>query len=301
MQNRERCASERWGSATPDRTGLVARRRREACGAWFVVAMLCARVAGAAPIVAVEDLRSLTTNVGNSLQGQFDSESGAPAVAFSAWTATADASVPGKNAYASQTSSVGADTLSGQGASSASASSPLGGASAGSSYRIRFDVATPFDFALSGLLVGSRFVTGGGGSGSASARLSGYGGRVSIGRNSTVQIGCLFAGVGMADLRIGDNVAIAYRTTIILGSHDVQSPSFAGIVAPVTIEDYVFIGANVTVLSGLTIGEGAIVAAGTVVSKDVPPYAIVGGNPMKVIGERTRELAYDTHTIWLLH
>jgi len=132
-------------------------------------------------------------------------------------------------------------------------------------------------------------------------QLYGGRGRVWIGRNSTVQIGCLFAGVGMADLRIGDNVAIAYRTTIILGSHDVKSPRFEGIVAPITIEDYVFIGANVTVLSGLTIGEGAIVAAGTVVSKDVPPYAIVGGNPMKVIGERPRDLDYDTRTVWLLH
>lgn len=132
-------------------------------------------------------------------------------------------------------------------------------------------------------------------------QLYGGRGRVFIGRNSTVQIGCLFAGVGMADLRIGDNVAIAYRTTLILGSHDVQSPGFEAVVAPITIGDYVFIGANVTVLSGLTIGEGAIVAAGTVVSKDVPPYTIVGGNPMKMIGERTRALTYDTRSVWLLH
>jgi hypothetical protein len=68
--------------------------------------------------------------------------------------------VPSKNAYASQTSSIGADTLAGQGSASGSASAPLGGASAGSSYRVRFSVDTPFDFTLTGLLTGSRFVTG---------------------------------------------------------------------------------------------------------------------------------------------
>jgi maltose O-acetyltransferase len=132
-------------------------------------------------------------------------------------------------------------------------------------------------------------------------QLYGGRGRVFIGRNSTIQIGCLFAGVGMADLRIGDNVAIAYRTVIVLGSHDVRSPGFEPVVAPVTIGDHAFVGVGAIVLSGVTIGEGAVIAAGTVVSKDVPPYAIVGGNPAERIGERRRDLAYDTHTVWLLH
>jgi len=132
-------------------------------------------------------------------------------------------------------------------------------------------------------------------------QLYGGRGRVFIGRNSTIQIGCLFAGVGMADLRIGDNVAIAYRTVIALGSHDVRSPGFEAVVAPVTIGDYVFLGSNVVVLPGVTIGEGAVVAAGSVIAKDVPPYAIVAGNPAQVVGERPRHLAYDTRTVWLLH
>ena len=55
---------------------------------------------------------------------------------------------------------------------------------------------------------------------------------------------------------------------------------------PVKIHDNVWIGANVIVLDGITIGEGAICAAGTVVSKDVPPYSIVGGVPAKVIKYR---------------
>ena len=51
----------------------------------------------------------------------------------------------------------------------------------------------------------------------------------------------------------------------------------------VTIQDGVWIGCNVIILKGVTIGKGAVVAAGAVVTKDVPPYAIVGGNPAKII------------------
>lgn len=126
-------------------------------------------------------------------------------------------------------------------------------------------------------------------------------GKVWIGRNTTIQIQCLFAGVGMADLRIGENVAIAYRTTILLGTHDLQDPGFAGVVSPVTIEDYCFIGANVVIGPGVTIGRGAVVAAGSVVTRDVAPYAIVGGNPAKPIGQRRADLAYSTETYWFLH
>jgi len=55
---------------------------------------------------------------------------------------------------------------------------------------------------------------------------------------------------------------------------------------PVVVKDFVWIGANVTISPGVTINEGCIVASGSVVSKDVPSYAIVGGNPAKIIGYR---------------
>lgn len=55
---------------------------------------------------------------------------------------------------------------------------------------------------------------------------------------------------------------------------------------PVVIQDFVWCGANVTIVPGVTIGEGAIVGAGSVVTKDVPVGAIVGGNPAKVIKYR---------------
>lgn len=56
--------------------------------------------------------------------------------------------------------------------------------------------------------------------------------------------------------------------------------------APVVIEDDVWIGANVTILKGVTIGRGSVVAAGVVVTKSCPPYSIIGGVPAKVLKMR---------------
>ncbi len=131
-----------------------------------------------------------------------------------------------------------------------------------------------------------------------------FGGRkgVKIGRNSTLQLDCLIAGTGMdSDLTIGDNVAIAYRAMIVIGSHDVNSPSFEGVLAPVTIEDRAFIGAGAIICPGVTVGEGAVVAAGSVVTKSIPPYGIVGGNPAKLLGERRRDLDYEITAFWPFH
>ena len=58
---------------------------------------------------------------------------------------------------------------------------------------------------------------------------------------------------------------------------------------PILVKDDVWIGENVLILSGVTIGKGAVIAAGSVVVKDIPPYAIVGGNPAKIIKFRFSE------------
>lgn len=126
-------------------------------------------------------------------------------------------------------------------------------------------------------------------------------GRVVIGDRSTVQIGCLFVGVGISDLVIGNNVAIAYRTTILLGGHDVHSPGFEMVVSPVVLEDDVFVGANAVIMGGVTLGRGAVVGAGAVVGKSVPPYTIVAGNPAKPVGERRRDLNYSAEHRWPFH
>lgn len=126
-------------------------------------------------------------------------------------------------------------------------------------------------------------------------------GRVRIGNHSTFQIDCLIAGTGLMDLVIGDNVAIAYRVTIILGGHDPASPTFGYFLAPITIQDRVFIGANATILAGVTLGEGTIVGAGAVVTKSTPPYSIVAGNPARIIGERPRNMSYTVKHFWRFH
>jgi maltose O-acetyltransferase len=92
---------------------------------------------------------------------------------------------------------------------------------------------------------------------------------------------------GRASLQIGSHVDIASEVMIYNGEHDIQASDFHGIEAPVTVGDYVFIGPRAIILPGITIGRGAVVAAGAVVTKDVAPFSVVGGVPAKMIGERT--------------
>lgn len=94
---------------------------------------------------------------------------------------------------------------------------------------------------------------------------------------------------GRAKLKIGDHVDIASEVMIYNSEHDLTAEDFAGTLAPVEIGDYVFIGPRAIILPGVKIGKGAVVAAGAVVTKDVPDFAVVGGVPAKVIGERVNK------------
>ena len=111
-----------------------------------------------------------------------------------------------------------------------------------------------------------------------------------IGNNVVINKRCLL------DMRggghIGNNVDIAQDVHIWTAEHNVRSPNHEMISAPVTICDNVWIASRVTVLPGVTIGEGAVVACGSVVTKNVDPYAIVAGVPAKKIGQRPKELKY---------
>ncbi|MBI5358640.1 acyltransferase [Candidatus Amesbacteria bacterium] len=91
---------------------------------------------------------------------------------------------------------------------------------------------------------------------------------------------------GRKEIKIGNHVDIASEVMIYNSEHDLESEDFTAREEPVEIGDYVFIGPRVIIMPGVKIGKGAVVAGGAVVTKSVPDYAIVGGVPAKVIGER---------------
>ncbi len=83
---------------------------------------------------------------------------------------------------------------------------------------------------------------------------------------------------------------------IFTGSHDANDPYFSGVFKPVEICDYSWIGAGAIILQGVKIGRGAVVAAGSVVTKDVESGAIVAGIPARKIGRRTGDMRYYCDT-----
>ena len=82
---------------------------------------------------------------------------------------------------------------------------------------------------------------------------------------------------------IGDYVTIASYTKIVTGSHELNDCNFKAKFYPVVIKDYAWIGTGCIILQGVTIGKGAVVAAGSVVTKDVDDYTVVGGVPARFI------------------
>jgi putative colanic acid biosynthesis acetyltransferase WcaF len=107
---------------------------------------------------------------------------------------------------------------------------------------------------------------------------------------------CTLGNDGFFDARdgitIGENVNVAAEVRIYTREHDIDDPLFAETGGPVVIEDYAYIGTRVTILPGVRIGRGAVVATGAVVTRDVPPFMLVGGVPAKPIRERARDLRY---------
>jgi maltose O-acetyltransferase len=114
--------------------------------------------------------------------------------------------------------------------------------------------------------------------------------KIMIGDDFYANVGCHFLG----NISFGDHVMIGPKTVIWGRDHkfkklDVPMKHQGHEYASIIIKDDVWIGANVTILKGVTIGKGAIVAAGAVVVNDVPDFAIVGGNPAKVIKYRLKD------------
>lgn len=126
-----------------------------------------------------------------------------------------------------------------------------------------------------------------------------YGGEIKIGGNCYIgDSSRIWSG---ESIRIGNNVLISHNVNIVdTNSHEMHSIERSNrytqliknghwkdkgniLTSPIVIEDYAWLSFNVTVLRGVTIGKGAVIAAGSVVTKDVPDYAVVAGNPAKVI------------------
>jgi maltose O-acetyltransferase len=93
-------------------------------------------------------------------------------------------------------------------------------------------------------------------------------------------------------LKIGDNVDIAQEVNIWTLSHDPHDDYHSVWGKEVIIEDYAWIASRATIMPGVHIGRGAVVAAGCIVTKDVPPMAIVAGVPAQIVGERKSNLKY---------
>jgi len=118
-----------------------------------------------------------------------------------------------------------------------------------------------------------------------------HGPGVRLGERCVINQGCLLDGRRFT-IRVGNDVSIGPEAAILTLGHDPRSVDFADRGGPVSIGNHVWIGYRAIVLPGVTIGEGAVVGAGSLVSRDVPPYAIVAGNPSRVIGKRPKLIGY---------
>jgi putative colanic acid biosynthesis acetyltransferase WcaF len=94
-------------------------------------------------------------------------------------------------------------------------------------------------------------------------------------------------------IELGRSVNIGSGAVLQTGKHLIDAPDFAAEFGPIVVGDRVWIAEGARVLAGVTIGEGAVVAAGAVVTKNVEPYTVVGGVPARYIRDRSRDLRYD--------
>lgn len=125
-----------------------------------------------------------------------------------------------------------------------------------------------------------------------------------LGRN--IHIGRHTEIMAEGGITIGNHVVISFHCVLWSIDHRYEGDSLpydkARIRRPIVIQDNVWLGRNVIVRGGVTIGEGAVVAIGSVVTRDVPPLAVVGGNPARVLRFRdaTRYASHKAqeHFLW---
>ena len=102
-------------------------------------------------------------------------------------------------------------------------------------------------------------------------------------------------------IKVGHDTNISSHVKLITGSHDIDDPDYTADFLPIHIGHHVWIGTGAMVLQGVKIGDGAVVAAGAVVTKDVEPWTVAGGIPARKIGTRRNEVAYKTGKLPILY
>jgi maltose O-acetyltransferase len=115
--------------------------------------------------------------------------------------------------------------------------------------------------------------------------------KIFLGDRNVINWGCLLDGRRFK-IVTGSDVSIGPEAAILTLGHDPQSADFADKGADVIIGSHVWIAYRAIILPGVHIGDGAVVAAGAVVTSDVDPFTIVAGVPARKVGERNRDLTY---------
>lgn len=122
-----------------------------------------------------------------------------------------------------------------------------------------------------------------------------FGKNITIGKDVFINSGCHFQDQG--GIQIGDGALIGHNVVLATINHDLNpEENRKNHYAPITIGAHVWIGSNATILPGVTLGDHAVVAAGAVVTQDVPPRTVVGGVPAKVLKviPEERAVRYET-------
>lgn len=122
-----------------------------------------------------------------------------------------------------------------------------------------------------------------------------FGKNITIGKDVFINSGCHFQDQG--GIQIGDGALIGHNVVLATINHDLNpEENRKNHYAPITIGAHVWIGSNATILPGVTLGDWAVVAAGAVVTQDVPPRTVVGGVPAKVLKiiPEERTVRYET-------
>lgn len=109
-----------------------------------------------------------------------------------------------------------------------------------------------------------------------------FGKNITIGKDVFINSGCHFQDQG--GIKVGDGTLIGHNVVLATINHDLDpKENRKNHYAPITIGAHVWIGSNATILPGVTLGDWAVVAAGAVVTENVPPGAVVGGVPAKIL------------------